>query len=493
MAEIWDIARYVEEHPEDHDQRWRLAKKLYMAWEYRLALEHLQVLKNEWEHKVNVVRYLAATYYRLGRYEEAIRELESAIENWPDELGLREQLARVYEMADRRERAAEVWESVNDLDPQHPIARSAVKRLRKRIKEGDKPSEDLRLGDSDSGIDLSEGFVCPACGAQNSSEYDRCWQCHAALHESGKNAVIRKPEKKEKSAVPSPSPETFGLIAGISLVVLLAIAIYLSVTLFGADDDFIATSLREVYETDMGLTRVVWGGMMILLWPAILWLSITLLDVRPKVSANFVTVTGLSLAALLYILTWLPAQVLLLIPIVPAAISLVIILGAFGVPPGKGAAVWALQLALVIPCAILAFVVADKTQSERALNPFTDLPALVRYAGEDPVTRDDRFAAGTTPMSFDVEWESTGSPWLDSRAKDMRFRIISEEGDQPIKFEIQDNSGTRAYETVTGKQWDYRFPISPGEPYRLILTGAQGVRAQLEVHGLLRPLPANGE
>lgn len=83
MAEVWDIAKYVEEHPDDYEQRWRLAKKLYAAWEYRLALEHLQVLRNEWQKRLNVVRYLAATYYRLGRYDEAVAELREAIETWP--------------------------------------------------------------------------------------------------------------------------------------------------------------------------------------------------------------------------------------------------------------------------------------------------------------------------------------------------------------------------------------------------------------------------
>ena len=37
MADVWDVARYVESHPDDTDQRWRLAKKLYMAWEFRIA------------------------------------------------------------------------------------------------------------------------------------------------------------------------------------------------------------------------------------------------------------------------------------------------------------------------------------------------------------------------------------------------------------------------------------------------------------------------
>ena len=103
MAEMWELARYVEAHPEDHEQRWCLAKKLYVSWEYRLALEHLQVLRNDSELRLNVMRYLAATYYRLGRYSDAAHELRTAVDVWPDEIAPREQLARVLESAGENE------------------------------------------------------------------------------------------------------------------------------------------------------------------------------------------------------------------------------------------------------------------------------------------------------------------------------------------------------------------------------------------------------
>ena len=66
MADMWEVAQYVESHPDDNDQRWRLAKKFYMASEFRLALEHLSVLKTDWPDRINIRRYLAATQYRLG-------------------------------------------------------------------------------------------------------------------------------------------------------------------------------------------------------------------------------------------------------------------------------------------------------------------------------------------------------------------------------------------------------------------------------------------
>ena len=66
MAETWELTQYVEAHPDNKGQRWRLAKKLYGEEDYRLAVEHLQILSNEWKDKSGVPRYLAATYMRLG-------------------------------------------------------------------------------------------------------------------------------------------------------------------------------------------------------------------------------------------------------------------------------------------------------------------------------------------------------------------------------------------------------------------------------------------
>ncbi|MGI6460113.1 MAG: tetratricopeptide repeat protein [Candidatus Hydrogenedentales bacterium] len=83
MENIPNIETHLIEHPDDHAQRWRLAKKLYTACEYRDALSHLLILKRDADWKLNYSRYLAATYYRLGRYDECIHELHGALESWP--------------------------------------------------------------------------------------------------------------------------------------------------------------------------------------------------------------------------------------------------------------------------------------------------------------------------------------------------------------------------------------------------------------------------
>ena len=134
MTDVWDLAAYVEAHPTNHEQRWRLAKKLYTSWEYRLALEHLLILKNELEPRENVMRYLAATYYRLGRHDESIKALQEALTVWPKDVSMREQLARTQAEAGHNDDALKTWRELAKLDPDHSFAKQAIARVERRLK-----------------------------------------------------------------------------------------------------------------------------------------------------------------------------------------------------------------------------------------------------------------------------------------------------------------------------------------------------------------------
>jgi thioredoxin-like negative regulator of GroEL len=177
----WKLAQHVEGHPEDFPQRWKLAKQFYLSQEYRHALEHLLVLKNDWSPKCNVVRYLAATYYRLTRYSEAVSELRDCLLDWPDELEVRVQLAHALKAKGDYIAAAVVWEKIAELSSNYPHARRVARQLRQaggeRIEARGAPQK------TDSDPSLALGSVCSSCGAQNSDEFERCWQCHAPLLE----------------------------------------------------------------------------------------------------------------------------------------------------------------------------------------------------------------------------------------------------------------------------------------------------------------------
>src|SRR5690606_32522134 len=217
--------------------------------------------KNEWPQKLNIRRYLAATYYRLGRYDDASDELRHALKNWPEEIGLHEQLARVLEIAGDRETAAVAWEDIAELDPHHPIAKSAAKRLRESNAKDAR--QDLRLLDSDSGIDLSPGQVCPSCGAQNSDEFERCWQCHAALL-SGHGGVHATPRPSRRT--PAITAESAILLLGLATLGMIALGFILSVQmLFDAALPGEPThTLQQLFTVDLARSRVILGALMLL-------------------------------------------------------------------------------------------------------------------------------------------------------------------------------------------------------------------------------------
>lgn len=489
MAEVWDIARYVEDHPDDYAQRWRLAKKLYMAWEYRLALEHLQVLKNDGHNRLNVVRYLAATYYRLGRYDEAVRELDEALETWPDEVGLHEQRARVLEIAGDRERAAAAWAQINEIDPQHPIAASAVRRLKKR--DDDTPVRDLRIEDSDSGIDLRPGRVCPNCGAQNSEEFDRCWQCHALLvgggtRSSGRNVVIQ-------NVVAPFIPEELLLTGlGVLSVLVIAAGLFLSLRMIYAvpDTGMLITSVWDVYQYEMAALRIGTGIAGLFAWPMALWASVLTVRPRQVISPALINFGGLFLAGLTYSATWLPRELLFFVPVLPVVLSLALILGAFRIGAARAFAVWILHMGICVALLYGTAAVIERVRLGAFFNPFREFLAVYAYeAGQASRQVDGAYPLpdGNSPLAVKARWNSTGSDWLDSAAGEVEFTVFNETNATGLKFEIKDSLGTVVYEDITGERHTRRYRVRSGDLYTVEVGGTPGAPVRVVAAGLLAP------
>ncbi|MBI2422472.1 MAG: hypothetical protein HYV27_06565 [Candidatus Hydrogenedentes bacterium] len=180
--DIEDLIRLVEASPGNHKLRWRLARKLYSAWDYRTALEHLLILRETWSDRLSVTRYLAATYYRLGRYNDAIRELLDTLETFPEDGALLELLARVYEGAGNRKKALETWRRAAPLSNTGE-AQAAVDRL-----EGTGQTMSIFEGTFDGGAVAPSKetlLVCKHCGTLNELYSPRCPRCHAAFDKEG--------------------------------------------------------------------------------------------------------------------------------------------------------------------------------------------------------------------------------------------------------------------------------------------------------------------
>ncbi len=214
MADVDEIRAYVESHPDDHKQRWRLAKKLYSAWDYRSALEHLIVLREVWPDQVPVLRYLAATYYRLGKYEEAERELKLALKDHPDEYSLLEQLAKVYEGAGRTDDAIDAWTKVQEIRPSK-TAEEALERLGMAM--GTMASTMATNVPEMSSHGNETVMKCPHCGESNDVFSKRCSRCHGDFATVEK--AVSPPEEE-----PLPHTGSAGVVFVLSFIVVAGAA-----------------------------------------------------------------------------------------------------------------------------------------------------------------------------------------------------------------------------------------------------------------------------
>lgn len=484
-SELLELTQYVETHPEDYEKRWALAKKLYIAWEYRLALEHLLVLKNEWTPRINVIRYLAATYYRLGRYEESLKELEAAAERWPDEIGIYEQMARVQEIAGLRVQAQATWEKILEKVPNHPIAPGAIQRLK------EPPRSDvagLRLADSDSGIDLTPGLVCPNCGAQNSDEYDQCWQCHAPLRQMRATPLATPRSKTPAPFVITLDTATKWLMVAAAILVLLGTALSIN-AIVSQNQIFFYQTMEDLFRHEFLHTRLILGLLSILIWPGALWAAFSLIPPHPHVTPSYVNGAGILLAGIFYIATWLPMKFLLLVVILPVMVAAALVVPI--VPKTKrGLAAWVLCSVFALTMTTAGVTGLELFRTGTYFNPLRDFPLLLRYANTDEPQAESnvpRLPTDTLPIAVRLRWKTTGSAWLDRCAGPVGFQVTLINPEGTVKFELKDKTGTRIYEEITASPWQRRAQVEVQEPYEILVHGTPGGKVDVRILGFLKP------
>jgi hypothetical protein len=482
-ADLEELSQYVAVHPDDYERRWALAKKLYMAWEYNDALKHLLILKKGWTRKLNVLRYLAATYYRLGLYDEAIAELNTIAQLWPNEVAVWEQLARVYEIAGRTTDAAHTWEQIVRISPSHPTAARSVQRLRSA--SGDAQREDLRLRDGDGGIDLSPYRICKNCGAQNSDEFERCWQCHATL---------RNEETPIDSVHAAPRPKSTAwlrtLVGGLATVAFLSAGVYVTLIALRRIDQGLPSGYGPVYDVlakALVVPRLLSAAVLTAAWPLSLWCAFRLSGARPLPWPSLFG-TGLLLSSLTYLCMWVPVPWLLYAPLLPAAISLVAILSLGAAKAPQSIAAWILHGAMVLLAG------AGSYAGLAGVQPFLQLPAMVYY--------DSAMSALATPESLPffasvgsgsckVQWGSTSSSWLDEQGRSVIIEADPEESGVQVSLAL------RRGEIEIGRPGPTDNTISvqvvPDVPYALSAVAPQGAVFVVRSRGVLQPIRSEQE
>ncbi len=484
MADLRDLVDAVEGDPDDHPQRWRLVKKLYMECEYRDALSHLLVLRDEWPDRLNVVRYLGATYYRLGQYEDAINEIQAAIKLWPREVPLREQLARSLEVAERPDEAKEVWQEVLGIQPDHPMAAHTIDRLEGGAQ--DPSSADLHLAQSDSGIDLAQGLICPGCGARNSADFERCWQCHAALLRVGTPTPAISP--------PTSSPASlrwlWTLSAGAATVVLLCVGVFLTLQQLSTprieDGRFIvAASAGQLLSHEWLYARLATGLALLAAWPAAIWLGALLCcDARQK--PRKLVGAGLFLAALTHLFLWAPVNLLVLASLAPLLVSLVVTWMACSGKTGRLLGVWAFQAVVVATVGAGTFI------ANTGVAPFKDFAALTQAPSAGKKAEAGARTALPTadvPATYRLVWRSTGSRWLDSMGRLVHFEITPTDPSLPLYVEFREAGQIFRSNTMEEYPYGFTHQIVPGRSYSLSVSGDASTQVSVTVQSLFTLVP----
>lgn len=221
MEDLTALIEEVKQNPDDHNQRWRLAKKLYGNWDYRSALEHLKKLKEAWPNQQNVIHYLATTHYRVGNYEEAITELQGLLEIYPSDASVWRLLGRICEAANRPADAKKAYREAMICSPSTSLAK-AVERL-ESVDEGKSTIAEVSSVSAYSEIAPDKTQVtCRYCGAPNDPFLPRCMQCHESL-DAAAQAKAPKPGKWDDDLddiAPNRMP-MFVLLGAMILVVVI--------------------------------------------------------------------------------------------------------------------------------------------------------------------------------------------------------------------------------------------------------------------------------
>lgn len=481
MVEVGDLEQYVELHPRDYQQRWRLAKKLYTGGNYAAALEHLDILRREWVPKVNVSRYLAATSYRLGQFEQAIAELESAIQEWPTDISIREQLARVLEMAGRREGASAVWRDILRLSPEYDSAQDAVERLPSSMDVEYTPPEGSAVG-----VANRSGVMCPNCRTLNTNEFERCWKCQTLL--ASGNVNTPPPEQVEVEVKPSArlaieagqsQRQTMAFIG--AFLAVLGLGVYL--TLRGYDETSISTAalVERLFDADLLSARVMMGITLLVAWPFALWLAFVLIR-HETASLRPVIMTGMLLAAVMYAGLWVPFRYMGYVYIGLVAASFAPIVLVFKPRLARAFGAWGIQGLIVTVAMAASFTGAEGTAVIKEFPTAYSVALAHSAVVERYVPSPSRL-----PAELRMTWVSTGSSWLDEKFGNVVFEISIKHFTSPLAVELHDEASTLFYRHMDKSPFIFHWRISPERSVDLVVRGNGSAEVNVVAYSLLKP------
>jgi len=234
---------------------------------------------------------------------------------------------------------------------------------------------------------------------------------------------------------------------------------------------------------ELALARIVLGTALLVVWPAALWVGLSV--ARPgQAPVLRSTVSGLFLAALAYLASWAPAGLILVAPVVPAVAALAILLGVSRLGWGRAVLAWVVQGVLVVSLSVATFISIEGT------GPIKEAPAIARYVvAHDTVPSPGvvKLPVGRTPVAYTLTWVSTGSRWLDSRARRAEITLECPLAGATVVVELRKGPDLQVYQEQKVYPFTVVVDAEPGTTHHLQLTGPEGTEVGVTVSGVLTP------
>ena len=455
MADIEKLYKYVKKHPYHYVERWALAKKLYKTGQYEKAIRHLEILDRDWEPKVSLTRYLAATYSRLSRSEEAVQALKLGLKNFPDELPMLEQLSTMLKKTGKDEEALDILAKINEIDPNYRFPENAKRQLEeKRLqKYRNAPGVSKTVKPSTSGI------TCSKCGAQNKDDLLQCWQCKAGLTVVIRDGIedllsiktesddlvesrmtaISPPKKSEKSI------HTFSIYMSILLAIFGGYLTYnvLSLTELRESGYTISTTYQEWLYVDLINTRLGIGVLLLIFSPFILNGAYYIAGVN-RFLREEIFAQSMLLFTSAYLLAWVPS-------IGFWGWLLILLFGTFCMLFYLFGQQWKILLSVsTIHWALVSALLGVSLIVFQGMGSLTQWPAILAYSSEND-SRSVSTVEQSLPIAKTIQWESTGSAWLDEYFEQNIVHIKAKDAEGEPSYEIQlkgDDGSTIIYENI---------------------------------------------
>ncbi len=438
---LLDLLDYVEKNPKDYEKRWKLAKKLYQNKDYSLAVEHLNILVNEWEPHINVNRFLSATLYRLGKYEESIDVLKKSIEKWNNEPGLYEQLGRVLITVGKIEEAQKVYEKLAEICPDHKWAQTAVTRIQSFLSKKHVRKTPFPFTLS-SDFDLLPESICKRCGTENQGYIDRCWKCGEPL-----SLESTQPELPSTEIQLNPiillTPEIITLILGLVTISFISINIFMSLKFFLGDyqSTHISLTFWEIYSYELFPARFITSMLLLIISPILIKFGLNIFGLREKIPYNLIILTGLIIASFISVTSWLPKPLFLWGFILVPIFSFLVILGTFATSLLKTLNLCLFQIFMLFISITMIFTAVESHILNTFINPFTEIPAVAHFFLNQTIQPPHKIEIKSTdgsPQIKHISFEKTGSYWLDRRANKIAISLFIDKYDT---FILEVNKG----------------------------------------------------